>query len=80
MAENGIQSVGSDGEPSKQNKLFPNEKPKSYRFTDTKGKVIDVPAKEFAKTLEDNPAFRAAFHAAYTPRFVGFADSVFREN
>ena len=59
--------------------LWPNTIPDTYEFTGSDGKLVSVDAKNFSKTLASNDEFRAAFHKAYNPRFVGYADNIFNK-
>ncbi len=78
MAREGIQAVDKDGLPTKSGTLFPNERPAIYRYTDRKtGKVVEVKAKDFVKTMNENASFRSAMRSAYNPRFISFADEIF---
>jgi hypothetical protein len=53
--------------------LFPNDRPDHFVFKGNK-----IAAKDFANKLSGDAEFRAAFHNAYTPRFIGFADNIFK--
>jgi hypothetical protein len=75
---NGIQALDKDGHVITKNGLFPNTRPETYSFKDSTGKTIAIQAKDFASTLRTNPELRAAFHSAYNPRFIGYADSIFK--
>src|SRR5206468_2050863 len=57
---------------------FPNTRPDHFVFTDRHGNKTKVAAADFLKTLNGNDDFRAAFHRAYNPLFVGFKDAVFK--
>jgi hypothetical protein len=59
---------------SRKDGLFQTRRPAIYTFQGE-----DIPAKDFAKALRTNAAFRAAFHTSYNPRFVGFTDAVFKK-
>ncbi len=77
LEKNGITAKNADGSPVDKNKIFPNKSPDVYEFTDKNGKKISVAAKDFSKTIASNDEFRSAFHKAYNPRFVGYADQIF---
>jgi len=77
LEKNGIVAKNLDGSPVDKNKLFPNKRPDVYEFTDKSGKLQKVKATEFSKTINSNEEFRSAFHKAYNPRFVGYADTIF---
>lgn len=79
LARNGIQARAADGSPTKVTTgPFPNERPDHYTYTDRKtGDVVTVRPNEFSNTMRDNASFRAAFRAAYNPRYVAYADRIF---
>jgi hypothetical protein len=78
LEKNGITAVDKTGAKITGTGLFPNTRPASYKFTGSDGKEITVAAKDFSKTLASNAEFRAAFHSAYNPRFIGYADAIFK--
>ncbi len=77
LSANGIVAKDASGNPIDINKWLPNTRPTSYSFTNNSGKTVDVEAKDFAKTLASDDEFRSAFHKAYNPRFVGYADQIY---
>ncbi len=77
LSANGIVAKDAAGNPIDTKTWLPNTRPKSYSFTNSSGKTIDVEAKDFAKTLASDDEFRSAFHKAYNPRFVGYADQIY---
>ena len=79
LKKNGVLALDKDGKVIKHNKLWPDKRPAKYVFQNGMNGLKTVDAKDFAKELKDNPKFRAKFRAAYNPRWVGFADSVFRK-
>ena len=78
LEKNGITPRAKDGSLIDKKGLFPNEIPKTYEFTDKNGKLNVVEAKDFSKTIASSDEFRSAFHKAYNPRFVGYADNIFK--
>jgi len=81
LSNNGIQALDGDGkviDPKSWVSPFPNTQPKSYQFTDNTGRLTTVSAANFSNELNTNTEFRAAFHKAYNPRFIGYSDSVFK--
>ncbi|TAL15333.1 hypothetical protein EPN95_00365 [Patescibacteria group bacterium] len=73
LDKEGIHAVDKAGNTIISKGLFPNSRPDHFTF---KGHTI--PASEFSNRLANDPAFRAAFHNAYTPRFIGFADKIYQ--
>jgi hypothetical protein len=73
LEKNGVLAFDKNGEQIKKTGVFQADRPAKYTYG---GK--DIAAKDFASELRNNSAFRAAFHKAYNPRFVGFTDAVFR--
>jgi len=77
LADNGIVAKDASGKIIEKKLLgFPNTVPTTYEFTDKSGTLIKSDAKEFASKLASNDEFRSAFHKAFNPRWVGYADSV----
>jgi hypothetical protein len=75
LEKNGVLARDKDGNIiSRKDGLFQTKRPAIYTFQGE-----DIPAKEFSSKLRTNAAFRAAFHKAYNPRFVGFTDAVFKK-
>ncbi len=76
LSDNGITPM-KDGVPIEKTRLgWPNDRPTSYEFIDKSGKPISATAKELSGKLADNAEFRAAFHKAFNPRWIGYTDSV----
>jgi hypothetical protein len=73
LEKNGIQAFDKSGAKITKTGPFQASRPATYEFN---GKPIL--ASNFSSELRNNNAFRAAFHSAYNPRFVGFTDSVFK--
>jgi hypothetical protein len=73
LDKQGISALDKAGVVIKGTGLFPNARPDHYSF---KGETIT--AKDFSTKLTNDAEFRAAFHNAYTPRFVAFADNIFK--
>lgn len=77
LTDNKIIPLDKSGNPIDIRKgPFPNQRPATYEFTDSKGSKISVKASEVSKFLNDNAEFRAAMHTAFNPRFVSWGDSV----
>lgn len=76
LAQNGVTALDDVGNVIERRPLGFNKRPASYEFIDNTGKKIPVRASEFASTLAENPTFRAAFHKAFNPRWIGYADSI----
>lgn len=79
MEREGITALNSKGEPIQRKTAWPNERPAKYQIKNPDGgKPIIIDAKDFSGALKKNPVMRAAFHRAYTPRFIGYADKIFQ--
>lgn len=77
LADNGIVARDANGKIIEKKLLgFPNTVPTTYEFTDKSGKLITTKADKFAATLATSDEFRSAFHKAFNPRWIGYADSV----
>ena len=74
LEKSGVLAFDKDGNQISKKGIFQSSRPSKYTFN---GKEIS--AKDFAKELRTNAAFRSAFHRAYNPRFVGFTDAVFKK-
>ncbi|MDB5167000.1 MAG: hypothetical protein JWN26_145 [Candidatus Saccharibacteria bacterium] len=73
LEKEGVQAFDKAGNVIKGTGILPNARPDHFTF---KGEKIN--ATDFASRLASDPEFRAAFHNAYTPRFVSFADNIFK--
>lgn len=79
LAREGITALDADGNAIDRKALWPNKKPALYEIANPDGgKPIRIKANDFAGALKKNPVMRAAFHRAYTPRFIGYADKIFQ--
>jgi len=74
LETNGVLARNANGDLiSRKDGLFQTERPAKYTF-----KGEEISAKDFSKVLANNSDFRAAFHRAYSPRFFGFSDAVYK--
>jgi len=78
MKANNIVALDSTGAVIEPNSNpFPNKRPATLQFTDSSGNKHEFDAADLLSKLNSDPSFRAAFRAAYNPRFVSLADKVF---
>lgn len=75
----GVLALDKDGRVIKHSKVWPDKRPAKYIFQDGMNGLKTLNATEFADELKKNPKFAAKFRMAYNPRWVGFADSVFKK-
>jgi|GEM_PF-1034142 len=79
LAKEGVQAFGKSGNLIDGKGKLPNtSRPDYFTYTDSKGYDYKIPAKDFSNTLKNDPEFRARFHNAYTPKFIGYADNIFQ--
>lgn len=78
LEKNGVKAFDGDGNLIEKKTLFPNTRPKTYKFINSSGDEISVNSKNFYNTLAENSEFRAAFHNASQTRLVSLSDNVFK--
>jgi surface antigen len=77
MAKNNIVALDANGKAIDTRAIGFNKKPSYYEFTDSTGKKLPrINASELSGVLKNDVDFRAAFHDAYNPRYIAWADSI----
>jgi hypothetical protein len=77
LEDQGITAMDSKGNIISEGGLFPNTRPKSYRYFNSDGDSVVVEAKDLKSALTNDPDFAARFSNATKTRFMSLTDSVF---
>jgi hypothetical protein len=77
LEDQGITAMDSKGNIVSEKGLFPNTRPKSYRYFNSDGESVVVEAKDLKSALTNDPEFAARFSAATKTRFMSLTDSIF---
>jgi hypothetical protein len=78
LDDQGITAMDSKGNIISDNGLFPNTRPKSYRYFNSDGESVVVEAKDLKSALTNDPEFAARFSNATKTRFMSLTDSIFQ--
>ena len=69
LEKSGIKALDKDGNVIEENKLIGGTRPTHYEIDGEK-----ISAKDFKKTIRENPKVRSAFRRAHNPRWVNWVD------